>query len=754
MKDLKRMMIAAGMCVMIGAVTACSGQQTGDNNKENVSQEETVAETEAQTLPVIPQPTVEIPTASVPAEKTFATDEEAYKYAVSQMDEGKYYLAVKYLRKIPNYKDSKQLQIKAVNAMKQDYLGFDQLEGKVIATGSMNQAAKTSGSVLNRKDAGLGDAAVLQRLEYSYIDASGNLKMAVDNVPKDIYDSIYAPLLQQNKSVKYKKVLISWVSLTGTDVTPLRAHILTMDNQVLEYDTNKKQMVSYGSPIEGETLIDINDKYALSDKGNVYSFEYDSASNQQILSVDNKLSDIAALSYTGTAVAQGLYELCGFVSVNTNGNVVADTAMAQMFPVLKSWSDIISIEMAVQYESYGYCAGLTSAGEVLVAYQGGVTTLKPFDANKKYVAIACFEGNIVALTDAGEMCVEVMPNWGDKQSGTIEIPEYTSTASKTSTDKTFAGDSEIYNYAKTCFDEGKYIEAIKYLRKIPDYKDTSSLMDKVYRLANHDFIAVNNIRYTEQDKMFSYSNKDIINNTNMQELSCGYIDSQGVFNFTNIEYRNYDVYKKAMSEYNAKVKFKQISHTGEHGWNEFNLSYILTQEGKLVRINAVDRVGITGFDDVDMSALSAGEQIVYISGNAALSNKGYVYYIKNLKLEKDNTLSDIAIIKSGCGVLLAVNVDGKIAYSQPEGWKIPMTLSVLENVVSVDMCLQNSTDSGFFAALKADGSVVIVRRAGSEIVTELPKDKKFVAISFNYMVSECRLIAVTAEGEIYVVKMD
>ncbi|MBQ4284474.1 MAG: hypothetical protein IJB96_11185 [Lachnospira sp.] len=760
MRKFKKVLGLLLLCTILAAVVGCDKEK--DVVKETETVQEKESETVVETLPDMPQPTVEIPTASIPEEKTFANDEETYKYAVAKMNDGKYYLAIKYLRKIPKYKDSGDLQIKIMNMMKQDYLGYDDVAGKVTAIKKMNAAALSLDNIIKRNDVGLADTEVLQRLEYSYIDKSGNLKMAVavDSVPKDTYENIFKPLLAHNKSVKYRKVIIDWYVLIldeGVQTLPYRVYMLTMDGKLMSYDINNKKIVPSQGVIAGEALVDINDTYALSVNGNIYGIDMDRQNGVCSLKYIKELSDVVALSSLGGAAANGLDEFCGFVGINSNGNIVADSTMSKRFPVIKSWSDIVSVERELEYEYYGYCCGLTSTGEILVAYEGGTTTLKPFDAGKKYVSIACDAEAIVAVTDSGEVCVETVPTWADKCSGTIEIPEYQMKAEASGTDKTFSSDAETYNYANTCFNEGKYTEAIKYLQKIPEYKETEKLMDKVYRYVNHEFIDFEKIRYTQADAMFYYTDKKVINNGNRQELDFGYIDSLGVYVYEGTQLISDDFYNrhfKILVEYNQKVKFKQITTTGEKSRAQFNWNYILTEDGSIVHIDAKDGVGVFKLEQIDMSVLPEGEKIVYISSNAALSNKGYVYYVKDLKLVKDDTMSDIAAIKSGCGVLMAVNTDGRIVLSQPQGWKIPLSLSTLENVVAIDMGLKNEGDAGYFFALKADGTVIATRRAGSQIMLELPKDKKFVSIAFNQRIGDGRLVALTAEGEIYVFKVE
>ncbi len=759
-KDLGRKMIKkfkgiaiAGACVLMSGLIACSGDSK--QNESEGTQETASQEVVWETLPEMTQPSYEIPTAAAVEEKTFAGDEDTYKYAVSQMNEGKYYLAVKYLRKIPNYKDSAALQIKMTNKIAQNYLGYDQIAEKFIAVKEMNATAQNSAEVLKRKDAGVAGEQVLQRFEYGYIDGAGNLKLAADNIPKDINSKVFQPLLQYNKTVKFRKMLIAW-GLPVSGYMPYYVHILTMDNKVVKYDPETQEKETYTGIIAGEKAIDINGMHVLSDKGNVYKLDYTGATGSQMLVKMKDISGVIGISNDDNIATLWDYEPNGLLGVNENGQIVADEIISKTFPVLKSWSDVVSVEIACGIGSYTCCVGLTSSGEVLVAYQNSVKTLKPFDSTKKYVGIVCYQDKVLAVTDGGDICVETMPDWDAKYSGTMEIPEYRIESQVSGSYKTFASDEETYNYAKTCYEEGKYIEAVKYLRKIPDYKDTDSLMDKVYRNIGGEYVDASDARYIENDDMFHYKDEKITATTNRQTLEKCYIDNLGVLHYVGDEYSTPDDeagYKKII-EYSNQVKFKQISTSGESGHSMYNLMYVLTEAGEIYRINSEDFVGITGFDKVDMSGLASGEKVVYMSGNAVLTDKGYVYYIVDLKLKKDDKLSDIAAIRSECGVIAAINLDGKIVYSQPEGWSVPVTLSALTDVVSVDMCYGDTSNAGYVAALKADGTVVVVRRNGTQVFTELPKDKRYVTIAFNKRLTQCRLVVIDTEGEIYVINMD
>ncbi len=760
MKKFKGLIYLLAFCMLVGTVTGCTkknetSELTSTENHADETQEQTQEETEAYTIPETEAPTEkQYPAPSIPAEKTFASDEETYKYAISQLNEGKYYLAVKYLRKIPNYKDSQAQQIKAINAMKQDYLRYDEIQGKVIAIKGMNATALASGNVIKRSDANLVNTEVLQRLEYGYIDTAGNLKVVSNDMPSVIYENVYKPLLEYNKTVKFQKMCINWDVDYRKKYVPSRVTILTKDGKIIYYWFMDSSTGAYKTSTEevtaqalksGEKIVDINEEYALSNLGTVYFFQYEYNGDSTFLACMDELSNLTVLpSGSGMSAHKNL------LAVDVNGIIVGTKAELDLYPVTRSWSDIISLECPVWASSYTYYCGLASSGEVLVAYENGTETLKPFPAGKKYVAITCDAEKIVAVAATGEVYVESMPTPTNINSGTIKFPMESNTVDTSGTDKTFASNEEMYNYAKSCISERKYCEAIKYLRKIPDYKDSKSLQDDVYWYINHDFVLSHEVRYIEQDTLFHYTDKDLILKTKRQSFMFDdiYIDAQGELyvsdrNMRDIEY--YNMYFKPLVEYNKKVKYKFISYS-EIQITQNSMMYVLTEDGDVLYIDKNPKLNEGRLVPIDTSQFAKGEKISYISNNVAVSNKGFVYYLDGAKVTKDKNMTDIVTVKAFNGILMALTTNGKIVYSQPDFYEDISGLSTWTDVVAIDM-FSESSKANYFIGLKSDGTVVTMRSGNLEAEMGFPKDKKFVTLFYN---KKGRVVAFTAENEIYI----
>lgn len=727
--------VCLAVCLALGGAVGCG--KTKNEQVDTETARESVMETEQETTEVqeTEAPTeTQFPLPTIPEEKTFATDEETYNYAISMIKEGKHYLALKYLRKIPDYKDSKALQLKAVNAVKQDYIRYDAISEKGIT----------------HRDLGVSSEQILQRLEYGYIDNSGNLKLLTTNMPGNMYEYAYKPLFEYNKTVKFQKILVSWAVDYRQVYTPDCAIILTQEGRIIYYhfmDTTGAYNVSVEecaikSLKEGEKIVDICWDYALSDSGNIYHME-EANSGQRYLSPITGITNAVSLTR-----GSGTYK--ELLVSDTNGVIVGVGSELKRFPVMRSWWDIVSLESSDGGDSFKYYCGLTSSGEVLIAYENGTETLRPFNPDKKYVAINCYRDKIIALAADGEVCMEVMPSLHKINSGTIKIQMEKNSVTASGTDKTWANSEEIYNYAKKCFTEGKYTEAIRYLRKIPDYKDSEKLQDEVYRYINHDFVRYGNVRYISQDIQFHYVDKDILNESRIQTFLFEevYLAGDGTVYISDRAKRSeayFNKYLKSLEEYNKKVKYKFISYSDMQD-NQNSIRYVLTEEGKALFIEIESRDVISKLKPIDTSKFMQGEKISYISNNVAVSNKGFVYYLDGTKVTKDENLKDIVTVKAFNGILMALTTEGKIVYSQPGVYEDISGLSTWTDIVAIDM-YSEGTSANYFMGLKSDGTVVVLRSGNYEVVTTLPADKKFVTISYN---KSGRLISLTADGEVYV----
>ncbi len=424
--------------MLMGCMMGCNNT---DNQKESAAETDSVTEVGEETLAQMTQPVYEIPSATAPEPKTFKNMEDAYQYAVSRMNEGKYYLAASCFSS--GYKDSKELQLKTFWKINRDDFFYDTVQGK----------------------ARVADNA-LQTFSYGYIDNQGYLKMSGSNIPADVKNKVYAPLMELNKKVKFRKIADT-LNYAGSYV-----NVLTMDNKVIRYVFDTKSVVEYaaGSLGEGAFIADITiHNYAVSNLGQLYILRQN-GNNINICYLDpvadvGKVVDISNGSWASvTAMASKP----NYITVSAGGVILASDKAYEDFPAVRSWDDLICVEsslISVQENYYGYCMGLTSKGEVLFTYEGGKTTFNPFPSGKKYVAITNWEDKIAALTDTGEVYLERVPQWAAMNSGTIQIPMYQNEVKAGGTDKTFASHKDTYEYALKCYNDGRYYEAVKYLRK-------------------------------------------------------------------------------------------------------------------------------------------------------------------------------------------------------------------------------------------------------------------------------------------------
>ncbi len=341
---------------------------------------------------------------------TFSSDEEIYNYAVSQINQKKYYSAIKYLRKIPGYKDADALQTKTFKLINTDYFELSADGKTIIACEGMNTQNLTSDKVTTRSDSSIPNSKIAQRGEYWYLDTDGVFHTVGIDESSVAYKTIFLPILNYNKSFKFDMIAFedlrlneSYLSATGS--------ILRKDGEVSYFyicpsdkwgacevfGTYKQNWLG-----KDEKVIYISDfRYALSNKGNLLHCPlYNYSDNMFVEWASVTATNLVAISdFNGEPF---LLSEEGTVAYGYNSNY---TYTDDYYPALKSWNDIISINNGKYY-----CCGLTSDGKVLVALKGVTNSLTPFSTGEKIVAITANNNIIAALTEKGTVYTYTVPD--------------------------------------------------------------------------------------------------------------------------------------------------------------------------------------------------------------------------------------------------------------------------------------------------------------------------------------------------------
>lgn len=393
----------ACIVIIICTIIGFAGQKNNGNESETLTDPETVA-LEIEVPSETDSELVTIPESSTAADITFSSNEDTYNYAVSMINERKYYSAIKYLRQIPGYKDADALQTKIFKLINTDYFEFSEESGKIIACEGMNADSLASDKAITRVDSSIPNDKIAQRGTYWYLDTDGVFHTVGLSADSDLYKTFFLPILNYNKNVKFE--LISFDGTTFSSDSFSSGDILTKDMQVIHFNiepNNKWGRYITFKPFsqdymkQDEKIIYISYGYALSNQGNLYSCSY----------YDYDRTDY--LSWPGIDVS-------GLISISCVGNykfmlkddgTVLMYTTSENYPAIDTWENIVSIDQ----EFYSnYCCGLTSDGKVLVALKGISNTLTPFSTDDKFIAIACANNTIAALTEKGTVHTYTVPD--------------------------------------------------------------------------------------------------------------------------------------------------------------------------------------------------------------------------------------------------------------------------------------------------------------------------------------------------------
>lgn len=723
------------VCIILGF----SRQKNNNTEPETYSDSETASLNEELPSETFAE-TIAIPEPSTPENKTFSTDEDTYNYAVNMINERKYYSAIKYLRLIPNYKDAQKLMTKAYRQIQGEFFTYSGNWLRVIACSEMNTTTIASENVLNRSDWNLANGSIIQCRSDGFIDESGTFHLVTPWGSQDFYKPFYEPILNYNKSVKFKYLLGGYAVMEDS-------FILTADNRIIHYGYNSDTKKGTFSDCnidalgENEKIVYISSNEVLTDLGYVYALT-DNGTTWKLTKSD-QLNNIVSINC-------GLY-------LYENGTV--SYSNEDTFPIIASWSDIISIKSDISsiHSFLSYCCGLTSDGSILVALEGSRTNMKPFPADRTYVSVTCVGNIIAALTDTGDVYTYDMEK---------HLRRYPSTENSTETetpvtipdagsDLMFSSDEAIYNFAVSQLNTRKYYTALKYLQKIPNYKDSAKLQYDAYRHIHQDYFAY--IYALQYDNTFpkitacegmnadTLASTDVISLTDIVNFKgtvdhyfdYGFVDTEGNIHLTQkINYQDLKNKMDALIEYNKKVKFKQF------GDSVFNI--LLTMDNKVIcQGDDSDSDPFTNhkdFIEFNTDSLASSEKIVFLSGSYAMSNCGNVYWCNtfNHKLEKQDSLKNVISVDSdgSCNLHLtntgAVICSSSTAYTAVNNWT---------DIISIEI-----NDYGCIG-LKSDGTIVTASKDGSNKDYLFPPDVKFTTIvGFN----GTAVAALSDTGKLYI----
>ena len=338
-----------------------------------------------------------------PAKLIFNTDEEIYNFAVSQINERKYYNAMKYLQKVPNYKDSTQLQMKLHSLINQNFFVIDDRSGKIVACENMNNIAKTDTNAITRTDSSLKNHSISQRFDDGYVNSNGDFFITA-NIPDLMYKHYYLPIINYNKTTKFQFIDIS--KPTHSLSSSLHGYILTKNNKIIyfEYNINNNNssmsFINKNIPLlqSNEKIVYINSTYAYSNTGNVYTY-----ASEWKLAHAQKLDTLDYIRHHGIE----------FYLTN-DGTITYDNyANETDFPAIKQWSDIIFFDAGSSplNEYPDYCIGLTSSGAIYMALPHDSITKRILDRNCIYIAARAYGDKVYALTDSGDLHIYYIPNF-------------------------------------------------------------------------------------------------------------------------------------------------------------------------------------------------------------------------------------------------------------------------------------------------------------------------------------------------------
>ncbi|MBQ4284692.1 MAG: hypothetical protein IJB96_12300, partial [Lachnospira sp.] len=347
---------------------------------------------------------INLSTSAPQTEPVFNTNAEIYNYAVGQINDRKYYNAIKHLQKIPNYKDSTQLQSKLYIIINQGVLITDYDSGYFVANNSMNtKTVNNKNNFIVRKDSFISNEKLCQQLSEGYIDSNGNFYVTT-KMNEFCYNSGYKQLIDYNKTVKFEVVNIP--PLANTNASRFNSYILTKEGNIVKLYDNLStpeidiliQPIDISILSSTEKIVYITNIYAYSNLGNIYvhtpGWKLNTAPVPNTLAFYNKHGIEFYLTNDGTI---------------TYDNYANETD----FPAVKQWSDIIFFDAGSSplNEYPDYCIGLTSSGAIYMALPHDSITKRILDSNCIYIAARAYGDKVYALTDSDDLHIYYIPNF-------------------------------------------------------------------------------------------------------------------------------------------------------------------------------------------------------------------------------------------------------------------------------------------------------------------------------------------------------
>lgn len=671
---------------------------------------------------------------------TFSNNEEIYNYAVTQIEQKKYYNAIRYLRQIPGYKDADTLQISVYSYINNYNFTYSNEWSSLLDCEDMNSTALKSGIVLDRGIASTVKGRVVQCLSDGYIDESYVFHLIPPKDREPEYNKMYADLINYNQSVSIVKLESYFINYNT-----LSYFVLSHNNNLLHYGydqtTNKSSFTDCTTDNleRNEVIVDINYNYALTNKGNIYQLIL--SDNHFSLKREPGLSNAIAMRYFHEINNTGLIVLTDKGTITHNVNTE--------FPAVSKWSDIISVDVADSFHQTGYCFGLTSSGTILVCAANSSVTETPFPSNQTFEAISSSGTyTLAALTDTGHVYI-YNTNTKTLVSSVPDSESLSDSATLPQLDPNynFTSDKVIYDYAVSQLAQRKYYSAVKFLRLIPNYKDASTLQMEAYKHINQEYFiySISHRKYTYFDgmKLNNIQQSYVINvqeavsftGTVLQQLDYGFLDTDGNLYITRKDFNDNSNLKYVnLKKYNETTKFQQLTY-----------NFILTKDGQVVvQGDANDSNPLTSFDDfttLTSKDMLPNEKIIYICGITALSNLGNVYTCNSSygTLTKNISLSNIISVQQYDYINVYITTEGtvicedKTLYPDIKNWT---------NVISIEM------NSFGCIGLTADGKILLATKDGTPRNSPFPDDVTFIAICGSNS-SACAAISDTGALYIY-----
>lgn len=735
----KRVAIMAILIILFLIMAVLSlhhmGCATTSNNSDATmeSTDELSSEIESETESESVQETISVAEAQTPAELTFANQEDTYNYAKSMISAKKYYSAIKYLRTIPGYKDSNQLQMDIYATINQTYLTYSDFYGSIYNCSLMNSTTLNSEYILSYTKESRLPANNILNSDNGYIDVSGIFHTFCGKGSEDTYSPIYKAIANYSQNTP-----LSGMSCLNYSEYNISYALLTKSSQLVlcNYDNANKKTIftpyDISTLASGEFPVHITADIMLTSLGNVYFLNNKPSTGKPAITKANDYNNIIALN-KGTLL----------LAVTDNGTL--HNSIVEAFPVTRSWSDIISVASGYShfYDGLDYCCGLTSGGNILIAVNGSYKNLSVFPADQRFIALCTSGSRVIGLTETGYVycydlsdflretprsdtapCVIDTKNPNNINYG---INTNFTTPAGNSSELSFSSNESVYNYALNCIERKNYVEAIKYLRKIPNYRSSCTLQTEAYKHINGDYF----MHSYEHNKVAACKDmsKDTLNSGHVthysktddyldhvaMNLSQGYLDTSGKLHIATDYPYEIEERMQALLQHNIHVKYEITQY-----------SYMLTKTGQLLyQGSTYDNDPFTDhrdFININLDILSTGERIVYVSGSGFIfTNTGNIYICntRNYTLEKTELFKDAVYISSASENCICINHNGQVFTNSTQLYP---HISSWNNIVAV--CQSSFGCVG----IKADGSVVIEKAGGEERVNPIRNDVHFIAI--------------------------